>query len=247
MPPSLALRAPGASVYLRLLLLLAIACLASPAAGAETIEIRITSNGWHTGIALPRAAIDAVFLPELADFPNDRQLAQYLEFGWGDAAFYQVDQPGISTTLKAALVPTKAVMHVAGLDQPPERYFKDPEIVRLRLSAIVATRLVRRIAASFERPASGRGKSIAKGLYPNSRFYPAKGRFHLFNTCNSWTARTLAAAGIPIDAAGVVSAGDVVDRLRTLIKRHGSNFGQLNPDRPEPPPDDPPAPPSGRP
>ena len=46
------------------------------------------------------------------------------------------------------------------------------------------------------------------------RFYAAQGRFHLGNTCNTWTARMLRAAGVDIDPGGVVTAGDLMGRLR---------------------------------
>lgn len=34
------------------------------------------------------------------------------------------------------------------------------------------------------------------GFSQTDRFYPAKGRFHLFNTCNVWIGRVLRAAGV---------------------------------------------------
>ena len=32
----------------------------------------------------------------------------------------------------------------------------------------------------------------------SDRFYAATGRYHLFNTCNQWTGRGLARAGVPV-------------------------------------------------
>src|SRR5262249_52704227 len=43
--------------------------------------------------------------------------------------------------------------------------------------------------------AAGRGP----GLYAESRFYRAIGRYRLFDNSNTWTAKALRAAGCPID------------------------------------------------
>ena len=39
--------------------------------------------------------------------------------------------------------------------------------------------------------------ALGPGLYGDSRFYPAWESFHLFRTCNVWTAQALRAAGLP--------------------------------------------------
>lgn len=55
---------------------------------------------------------------------------------------------------------------------------------------------------------------LGPGLYGDSRFYPARERFHLFNTCNVWTARALRAAGLPF--APAVTAEGVMAQARAL-------------------------------
>ena len=45
------------------------AILGEYAARAET-TIYVTSNGWHTGIAIARADLPPGLVPEAADFPN---------------------------------------------------------------------------------------------------------------------------------------------------------------------------------
>ena len=57
---------------------------------------------------LPLAATG--LLPEAADFPD----AAFLEFGWGDRTYYPAKKKTLGMTLAAALVPTPAVMHMAG-------------------------------------------------------------------------------------------------------------------------------------
>ena len=193
--------------------LIGCAAMAPPAPAPEaplSHTVRVISNGWHTGIVVRRAGLPRGRVPEAVGFAG----ARFLEFGWGDRAYYPSPRPGLGTTLAAALVPTPAVMHLAGLEAPPEDLYPQSEVLALRLGAAVFERLMAEIDASFERPDGVRAEAVAPGLYRDSRFYPARGRFHLFNTCNTWIARMLAAAGVEISPSGVVTAEHLMSRLR---------------------------------
>jgi hypothetical protein len=50
-------------------------------------------------------------------------------------------------------------------------------------------------------------------LYGNSRFYPARGRFHIFRNCNTWVAEGLGVAGVPISRF-TITAGSVMAQVR---------------------------------
>jgi uncharacterized protein (TIGR02117 family) len=193
-----------------LLALLATALAAHPARAATTILV--TSNGWHSGIAVPRAAIAPAIIPEIADFPQ----AAWLEFGWGDADYYPAPRPTAGMALSAAF-PGPAVLHVSGLPGHPAHVFPSVEVLAVALPQAQLDRLIQALSASFDRAGTPRAAPLAApGLYPFSRFYPATGRFHALNTCNTWTARILAAAGLPITPAGIQSADDLTARLRPL-------------------------------
>ncbi len=209
-----------------LLILVAAACSAGPAApprpetapvasagGAHTVFV--TSNGWHSGIVIARTGLAPGRIPEAADFAG----ARYLEFGWGDAEYYPAKQTTIGMTLRAVLVPTPAVVHVAGLSVTPARRYPEAEVVELSLDGAGLSRLVDFIDAGFDRGGRARAESTGPGLYPDSRFYPALGRFHLFNTCNTWTARALAAAGLAVDATGTARAEGLMRQVRRLARR----------------------------
>ena len=58
---------------------------------------------------------------------------------------------------------------------------------------------------------------MSRGLYPDSLFYNARGAFHLFNTCNTWTARKLKQGGVAISPSGVVTADGLMRRLRRAV------------------------------
>jgi len=178
---------------------------------ADAHRVFISSNGWHTGIAVAIADIPKESIPEAADFAG----AVYLEFGWGDAEFYLTPDPGIGTTLRATF-PGPAVVHVSPLDAPPGAVFDDVEEIALLLNAGQFRRLIDYIHESFEREGEHRVWPSARGLYRFSMFYPATGRFHLFNTCNTWTARGLAAAGLDVRVAGTQRAEDLMRQLYDL-------------------------------
>jgi len=66
--------------------------------------------------------------------------------------------------------------------------------------------LVGHIADTFERDATGKIIRLGRGLYGDSRFFAANGKFHLFRTCNVWTGQALAIAGCQTDAGITASS-----------------------------------------
>ena len=176
-----------------------------PEAGG--VAIHITSNGWHSEIVVPRALIPADAILEAGDFPQ----ARYLSFGWGDAEYYPAPDKTLGMTLRAALIPTASVVHLAGLTAHPQDVFPGNEIIELRISREGFDRLIEHIHASFAREAD---RSVIPGLYSFSRFYPATGEFHLLNTCNTWTAEGLERAGLPVQIFGTVEAEDLMQQIR---------------------------------
>ncbi len=191
---------------------------AQPAPSSSTgtaFTIAVTSNGWHSGVVLARADLPLHRIPEAGDYPA----ARFLEFGWGDAEYYPAKETTIGMALRAGLMPTPAVVHMAGLAVPPARRYPNAEVISLAVDAAGLGRLIDFIDASFDRGGRARAVSTGPGLYADSLFYPAVGRFHLFNTCNTWTARALAAAGFGVDEAGTIRAEDLMVQVRALSSR----------------------------
>ena len=183
--------------------------------GPRTHIIQVASNGWHTAIVSPAPALVATgLLPEAEDFPG----AAFLEFGWGDRVYYPAKEKTFGMTLAAALVPTPAVMHMAGLAAAPrDGGNAGREVVTVPLTEAGFLNLVEALAAEFERPDGSRAAPVSRGLYPGSRFYNARGEFHLFNTCNTWTAHMLRAAGVALSPSGIVTADGLMARLRRAL------------------------------
>ena len=191
-------------------------CAAGPPTaepGADTAaphRIWVAASGWHAAIVVSRPeAAAARILPEAADFPA----ARYLEFGWGDRAYYTAEDKTLGLALAAALSPSPSVMHVFGFSQRPENLYEKDRMLALELTASEFRRLLHSISDDIERGAAARAAPLSEGLWPNSRFYAARGSFHFFNTCNTWVAEKLTAAGLSLSSHGVVTAGDLMTRL----------------------------------
>jgi len=174
--------------------------------------IYLVNHGWHAGIVLRRADIADKRLPVIADFSD----VDYLEIGWGDKDYYQTPDAHIGIIMKAALLPTDSVLHIVGFNKTVTSYFPNSEIIGIELSATGFEKLIRRIATSFARDAAGNLLSTGPGLYGNSHFYLSTEQYHLFNTCNVWTARLLQTTGLAMIPASAISVEDLMSQAREI-------------------------------
>jgi uncharacterized protein (TIGR02117 family) len=206
-----------ASLRSAVLLFLLLACasagpIADPQSHRERGKARrvfVVNHGWHSAIVIGKADIPEGLLPEIGDFPD----ADYLEIGWGDRDYYQAPDPGLGSALKAAFWSSGSVLHVAAFKGSVENYFPQSEIVEIALSDEAFRQLVQFISDTFLRSDSAPVETRS-GLYGNSRFYAARGRFHLFRTCNTWVAEALHSAGLPISPAYAISAGNLMYQVK---------------------------------
>jgi uncharacterized protein (TIGR02117 family) len=198
------------------LLMLAVGCatpvesLFPPPAGEPTRTVYVVNHRWHTGVVVERAAFVG------AGWAEDFASAEFLEFGWGDAAFYPAERPGLWLAAKAVLWPTPSVLHVAGVTGPLTNSFPHQEIVRVELSEPGFERLRGHIENTFARDKAGKAQVVGPGLYGDSKFYRARGKFYFPKMCNRWTATGLRAAGCPISPLRSVTAGNVIRQVRTF-------------------------------
>ncbi len=168
-----------------------------PAGEESTRTVLLISYGWHTGIIVRASDIPEGVWPERANY----SAAEYLKVGWGDRAYYPAPDPSFGDALRAALVPSAAVLHVVGLNDHPTRILSYHELIALKISEPGFERLIGFIAATHDRAGAERAEPIGPGLYLDSHFYRAQGSFHLFNNCNTWVASALRTAGLPLRRA----------------------------------------------
>ena len=172
--------------------------------------VYLVSHGWHAGIVVKRKDVtdDVLLLPPVFDD------VEYLEIGWGDLDFYRTPEPHPGLVMKAALLPTESVLHVVGFDGAVTAYFPTSEIIEFELSRFHLEGLVASIASAFTVEDTKGVMPIGAGLYGKSRFFKSKESYHLFNTCNVWTARRLRDAGISVVPSQAISVGDLMHQAR---------------------------------
>ncbi|MGH8711286.1 MAG: DUF2459 domain-containing protein [Burkholderiales bacterium] len=183
--------------------------------GEARRSVYLVSHGWHTGIVLKRAEVPRAIWPEADDFSG----AEYLEVGWGDRDYYQAREFDAWLGVKAIFWPTPSVLHIVGFNDAVESYFPTSDIIRVELSARGFERLCGYIHDSYARDAAGQTIRLGPSLYGDGRFYLSREKFHLFNTCNVWTARGLRAAGLPVTPFFSLTTGQVMSQARKLGTR----------------------------
>ena len=196
-------------------------CFATEIYKSSGNEVYVVNHGWHTGFVLPASDIQHV-IPELK---NRFGKAPYIEFGWGDNEFYQAEEITSGITLKAIFLPTDSVVHVVAVTRKADKYFKHSEVGKICLEDPEFKSLVKFISNSFYRDESGNILKLNHGIYGDSQFYKAKGDFHIFNTCNKWTAKGLESAGMNISTTFKLTAGSI---MNFLSKEESSGRIDLN-------------------
>ena len=123
---------------------------------------------------------------------------------------------GLGDLLRAA-VPGPAVMLVIPLETSPEAFFGASNVFLLHAPPDGTKRLSQFLWEYLVIEENGTPGRIGTGPYPQSVFYASTGTYNLGHTCNTWTAEALRAAGLPVNAAGVVFAGQVLDQLPSIL------------------------------
>lgn len=213
------MRQPVPPPIILLLLTLSLpGCASAPApptsevVGADGPSVLVVNHGLHAGLLIARADLVRQ-LPTLAE---PFGAGDWLELGWGDEGFYRAPQASLGLALRALLQPTPAVLHVQASDGDPRRRFAASEVVGIRLREDGYRQLLEFVAASFSRSPQGTPSELGPGLYGQSRFYRAEGRYSLLRTCNTWLAEALAASGCPLQASTLITTTQLLDRLQQM-------------------------------
>ena len=186
---------------------------ASESEGDLIHTIYVIRREHHTGIAVATADWPDRNWPVLADFPK----ARYLEFGWGDAVYYQAEEVTLGMTLAAALWPTPSVMEVLALSDISLREAADYQIVELKTSEREFRALTASIASSFAGETVMPTGTAWQTTLGDHRFYHAHESFHFFRMCNRWTAERLQSLGCSIGALPVITASRALREARNCV------------------------------
>src|SRR5262249_54407878 len=96
--------------------------------------------------------------------------------------------------------------------------FAAGDVLEIRLSRPGFEALAQFVDNSFDREGQRAASRRGPGLYGDSAFYAARGRYHLWHTCNTWVADALRAGGLPISPFYAMPAGNLMWQVSRLPK-----------------------------
>jgi uncharacterized protein (TIGR02117 family) len=192
----------------------------SPRNGEATVTLQVVDYGFHVALFVPRDALRAAAVEQGAHrlvavtdrFADDATL----EFGWGDEAFYRntptIADFQIGLGLRAILgLNDTTVLQVVGWHGEVAAPYPGEGRRVITISARALAKMIPLLEDTLAGTAMP--EDLGPGLYGDSVFYRAHGRYSLFNVCNHWTARLLNAAGLPINLTLATSSRLLVWQL----------------------------------
>ena len=197
-------------------LLLLSGCAASPPpCGPLAGEaVTVVSRGWHTAIGIPASALRG----PLARFRGVYPGARTVMFGYGKRTFLTARADRWDEYLIGPF-PGPAVIETAGLSTEPQAAYGPEDSIDLVVPPEGMDALSASIWNDLAKDASEAPRLVARGAFPGSLMYAAVSTYNLANTCNTWAARALRAAGLPISPEGVVLSGQLMGRAADAALR----------------------------
>ncbi|HYD28679.1 DUF2459 domain-containing protein [Brevundimonas sp.] len=164
------------------------------------VELHLLDNGFHTDLAVPRAALEARPGP-LAEAVRSLPAGDWILIGWGDAKFY-VDQSPIEGRLpdgaRAFFRPgNPSVIMLDPAQRDPRVLFAGEGRRTFRLTPAGFAAMAAHIEASLD-VSSGGPRIAAARAGDDARFFASRETFSIAHLCNHWTAGVLNAAGLPV-------------------------------------------------
>lgn len=164
----------------------------------EGVDLRVHTNGMHISFILPtqNKFFDWTDKIDPGLFEIKAFSSSFLSFGWGDQAIYldivEWNELSFRLGFRTLFIPTPAIMHVkAHLHLPSEN------IMQTRISREQYLQLCQFILKTFCLDQQQKVQLIpGVGYTPNDQFYLAEGKYHAFNTCNTWAYKGLKKIGV---------------------------------------------------
>lgn len=175
----------------------------------EKYTIALVKQRWHTGLV----GDSSLFLC-LADLLPSVGKVSGVDIGWGDSTFYQLPDFDIGAALSALFAPTSSVLRVYYIRSSVEQYLDRQEWVAvIALSKAQFEQLCQFLRQQFRHTPP---EPISHSSTDYVHFFPARGKYSLLKTCNTWIAEALVAAGILSHARGIITVSQLFDRICPL-------------------------------
>jgi len=181
-------------------------------ADAPGVEVSLLNNGFHTDLAVPRAALEARGGP-LAEAVRGLPPGDWILIGWGDAKFY-VDQSPIGDRLpdgaRAFFRPgNPSVIMLDPAQRDPREAFAEGSRRDFRLSRAGFEAMAAHVEASLDL-STGAPRLAAARPGDDARFFASREHFSIGHLCNHWTAGVLNAAGMETRPVRSILSSEVV-------------------------------------
>lgn len=176
------------------------------------VEVHLLDNGFHTDLAVPRAALEAHPGP-LADAVRGLAPGDWILIGWGDAKFY-VDQSPMESRLpdglRAFFKPGNAsVIMLDPAQRDPRVAFAPKSRRSFRLSPASFDAMADHIQGSLDLT-DGKPRIAAAREGDDARFFASREHFSIGHLCNHWSAGVLNAAGLPVRPIRSITSAEVM-------------------------------------
>ncbi len=164
------------------------------------VNLSISTNGMHTDFILPakNKVFDWTTFIDANNFDLTITAETKLGIGWGDKAIYLDIETWGELTIKMGLatlfLPTPTILHITAYEALPTDTLK---VQKTFISNAQYLKLCQFILAYFNTNSLEKPTLIeGAGYTPNDNFYQAIGKYHAFNTCNTWVNKGLKKIGI---------------------------------------------------
>lgn len=176
----------------------------------DNVTVYVSKRSWHTGIVMDRSDIDTLLPVLTRNIPK----AKYINLSWGDRKYFMAEEGTVVLALRAALLPTKSVIHVIGYTHLPEWYVKQKQVVEVELSREGFISMVDYIHDSFARDSTDSLVPLRERPVGMSYFYLSDITYWGTRTCNVWTAKALRQSGFPINPFIALTSANVMKQVR---------------------------------
>lgn len=176
-------------------------------------NIYVVNHGWHTGIVVDYNDL-VNYLPQLKNNKpiTLKTIPRFIEIGWGDQGFYTAHQIGAEHIFEALFNSKGSVIHIAYLNSNPKSYFDTNRVYKIKISANGYQKMLKFIEQSFAKK-NLQIVNLGKGIYGDSNFFLATGKYSFFNTCNTWTSKALESGDIFENSYFKVASSQVIENI----------------------------------
>jgi Protein of unknown function (DUF2459) len=186
-------------------------------APADDVNLYVIERGWHADISFPVDEMTGPLTGPAQRFAGVR----FPIFGFGERQFLLARLATLGGML-SAMLPSRSALLMTALDGTPQAAFGADHVVVVHLSRAGLARIEAAAWEEIDKKPAGELNDLGDGPYPGSVYYAALGTYDAIDTCNTWTAEMLRTGGMPVQVAGVLFVGQVMEMARSIAAQQAS-------------------------